>query len=101
MNMLRVKAWKRWLPLWFVAFRNGNEDGRAWAGNTASAARRFKNMGVTYSPDGEYLSAVDLPLPNARLVAPPPPQPTVKAAPVPSPPLSPPLRAPLAPPRYA
>jgi hypothetical protein len=65
MDKLRKRAGKPSLPIWFVAFRNGNEDGRAWAGNTANTARAFKNMGVTFSGDGEYTSVQDILLPNA------------------------------------
>jgi hypothetical protein len=72
MDALRRRAGKPSLPIWFVAFRKGNEDGRTWAGNTATAARAFKNMGVTFSPDGEYTSVQDVLLPNAGLISHPP-----------------------------
>jgi len=65
MDKLRKNAGKPDLPVWFVAFRKGSEDGRPWAGNAANAARAFKNVGVTFSPDGEYTSVEDILLPNA------------------------------------
>jgi hypothetical protein len=69
MDALRRKAGKPELPVWFVAFRKGAEDGRTWAGNTATAIRAggFRNMGVSYSPDGEYTSSTDLLVPAPRL----------------------------------
>ena len=48
------------LPVWFVAFGSG----RAWAGNVASAAKQYRNMGVTYSSAGEYGNAIDVLVPT-------------------------------------
>jgi hypothetical protein len=56
MDELRRKAGKPTLPVWFVAFGSG----RAWAGSVASAAKQYRNMGVTYSSAGEYGNAVDI-----------------------------------------
>jgi hypothetical protein len=56
MDALRRKAGKPALPVWFVAFGSG----RAWAGNIASSAKRYRNMGVTYSSAGEYGNAIDI-----------------------------------------
>jgi hypothetical protein len=64
MHALRVNAGKPNLPVRFVAFRNRKEDGRAWAGNTAHAAQPFKNMGGTFSLDGEYTSSADILVPR-------------------------------------
>jgi hypothetical protein len=56
MDALRRKAGKPTLPVWFVAFGSG----RAWAASVASAAKRYRGMGVTYSSAGEYGNAIDL-----------------------------------------
>jgi hypothetical protein len=56
MDALRRKAGKPALPVWFVAFGAG----RAWAGNIASSAKHYRNMGVTYSSAGEYGNAIDI-----------------------------------------
>jgi hypothetical protein len=56
MDALRRKAGKPALPVWFVAFGAG----RAWAGNVASSAKHYRNMGVTYSSAGEYGNAIDI-----------------------------------------
>ena len=56
MDVLRRKAGKPALPVWFVAFGAG----RAWAGNIASSAKHYRNMGVTYSSAGEYGNAIDI-----------------------------------------
>src|SRR5262245_41827289 len=45
MDALRRKAGKPTLPVWFVAFGSG----RAWASDVATAAKHYRNMGVTYS----------------------------------------------------
>ena len=60
MDALRRKAGKPELPVWFVAFGSG----RAWAGNVASAAKQYRNMGVTYSSAGEYGNAIDVLVPT-------------------------------------
>jgi hypothetical protein len=60
MDALRRKAGKPDLPVWFVAFGSG----RAWAGNVASAAKQYRNMGVTYSSAGEYGNAIDVLVPT-------------------------------------
>jgi hypothetical protein len=56
MEALRKKAGKPNLPVWFVAFGSG----KGWAGNVASAAKQYRNMGVTYSSAGEYGNAIDI-----------------------------------------
>ena len=56
MDRLRRKAGKPSLPVWFVAFGNG----RAWASGIASAAKSYRNMGVTYSSAGEYGNSIDI-----------------------------------------
>jgi hypothetical protein len=56
MDVLRRKAGKPDLPVWFVAFGSG----RAWAGSVATAAKRYRGMGVTYSSAGEYGNAIDI-----------------------------------------
>jgi hypothetical protein len=56
MDELRKKAGKPNLPVWFVAFG----DGRDWADNLVNTAKRFRNMGVTYSSAGEYGNSIDL-----------------------------------------
>ena len=70
---LRRAAGKPDLPIWFVAFKSGKEDGRAWAAATAKEAARYQNMWVTMSPNGEYTSSVDVmkgpdPMPSVPLV---------------------------------
>jgi hypothetical protein len=54
MDQLRREAGKPTLPVWFVAFGNG----RVWANSIASAAKNYRNMGVTYSSAGEYGNAI-------------------------------------------
>jgi hypothetical protein len=56
MDALRRRAGKPDLPVWFVAFGSG----RSWAGTVADAAKRYRNMGVTYSSAGEYGNAIDI-----------------------------------------
>jgi hypothetical protein len=56
MDQLRRKAGKPTLPTWFVAFGSG----RSWAGSVASNAKKYRNMGVTYSSAGEYGNAIDI-----------------------------------------
>jgi hypothetical protein len=56
MNMLRRRANRPTLPVWFVAFG----DDRIWAGNMARYAAGYNHMGVTYSSAGEYGNAIDL-----------------------------------------
>ena len=56
MDALRKKAGKPNLPVWFVAFGSG----RKWADGVASAAKSYRNMGVTYSSAGEYGNALDV-----------------------------------------
>ena len=56
MDQLRRKAGKPGLPTWFVAFGSG----RSWAGGVASSAKKYRNMGVTYSSAGEYGNAIDI-----------------------------------------
>jgi hypothetical protein len=59
MDALRKRAGKPALPVWFVAFGGG----KRWATDTAKAAARFRNMGVTWSAAGEYGDAIDIHLP--------------------------------------
>jgi hypothetical protein len=56
MDALRKKAGKPDLPVWFVAFGSG----RGWANGVASAAKQYRNMGVTYSSAGEYGNVIDI-----------------------------------------
>ena len=56
MEALRKKAGKPSLPVWFVAFGSG----RGWANSVAAAAKKYHNMGVTYSSAGEYGNAIDI-----------------------------------------
>jgi hypothetical protein len=69
MDALRKKAGKPDLFVRFVAFKDGKEDGRAWAANSARLAAQYKNMAVTISLDGEYTSSTDVvapwPVPTA------------------------------------
>jgi len=60
MHVLRVRAGKPDLPVWFVAFGHG----RVWAKGVASDADVYSNMGVTYSSTGEYGNSIDLHLPK-------------------------------------
>lgn len=46
------------LPVWFVAFNDG-EGGHAWANRIAPDAHKL-GMGVTYSPQGEYTVSTDV-----------------------------------------
>src|SRR5262245_55297044 len=55
-NSLRVTASKPELPIWFVS----SGDERPWAQQMAAQAANYVNIGVTYSPDGEYGSSQDL-----------------------------------------
>lgn len=59
MDALRKRAGKPALPVWFVAFGGG----KRWAADTAKAAARYRNMGVTWSAAGEYGDAIDIHLP--------------------------------------
>jgi hypothetical protein len=56
MDALRREIKKPDLPVWFV----GHGRGKLWANLTAVDARKFKNMGVTYSTHGEYGNSVDI-----------------------------------------
>ena len=56
MEALRRKAGKPDLPVWFVSFGSG----KGWANSVASTAKRYRNMGVTYSSAGEYGNALDV-----------------------------------------
>lgn len=62
MHKYRVKVGKPNLPVWFVSFGSG----KSWAKTQADVIRykELRNMGVTYSPDGEYTSVVDIIKPN-------------------------------------
>ena len=63
MHTLRLRAGKADMPVWFVFFDKGDrhEIGRKAAKEMAADAQQYDNMSVTYSPDGEYKSAVDDP----------------------------------------
>jgi hypothetical protein len=61
MDVLRQRAGKPDLPVWFVFF---DEKPRQTAGKTAAKeaaalAQQYASMQVTYSPDGEYVQALD------------------------------------------
>jgi hypothetical protein len=56
MDRLRRQAGKPTLPVWFVAFGKG----RSWAASVGTTARNYRNMGVTYSSDGEYGNSIDI-----------------------------------------
>jgi hypothetical protein len=56
MHELRTKAGKPTLPVWFVAFG----DGQTWADEIAKMAAAHRNMSVTYSSRGEYANAADV-----------------------------------------
>ena len=60
MDALRRKAGKPDLPVWFVAFGSG----RGWGNSVASAAKQYRNMGVTYSSAGEYGNVIDVLAPS-------------------------------------
>ena len=59
MDALRRKAGKPDIPVWFVAFGSG----RNWANSVAKAASNYRNMGVTYSTEGEYRNAQEVLVP--------------------------------------
>ena len=59
MDGLRRKAGKPDIPVWFVAFGSG----RNWANSVAKAASNYRNMGVTYSTEGEYRNAQEVLVP--------------------------------------
>jgi hypothetical protein len=58
MDVLRKKAGKPDMPVWFVAFGGGMR----WARKVANGCRAFKEMRVTYSTVGEYTNSVDVSL---------------------------------------
>jgi hypothetical protein len=60
MDALRRKAGKPDLPVWFVAFGSG----KGWGNSVASAAKQYRNMGVTYSSAGEYGNVIDILTPS-------------------------------------
>jgi hypothetical protein len=57
MDRLRMRAGRPMLPVWFVGF---DQDGREWVDEITEEAKRYANMGVTHSTDGEYGNAVDI-----------------------------------------
>jgi hypothetical protein len=57
------------LPVWFVGF---DQDGREWVQEITEEAKRYANMGVTISTDGEYGNAVDVARPWQVMIEPPP-----------------------------
>ena len=63
MQTLRSRGGKPDLPVWFVFFDRGDgrDTAKKAARETAAHAQGYANMSVTYSPDGEYTSAIDDP----------------------------------------
>jgi hypothetical protein len=61
MDALRRRAGKPEMPVWFVFFdaRKGHDTGKKAAKQAAGLVQRYRGMSVTYSPGGEYTSAVD------------------------------------------
>jgi hypothetical protein len=61
MDALRRRAGKPDMPVWFVFFdaRKGHDTGKKAAKQAALIAQRYHGMSVTYSPGGEYTSAID------------------------------------------
>jgi hypothetical protein len=60
MDSLRRAAGKPYLPIWFVAFGD-----RHWADLAAIDAAKYTNVGVTFSPTGEYQDSIDILVPSA------------------------------------
>jgi hypothetical protein len=56
MDLLRRKAGKPILPVWFVCFGSG----KRWGASIAGDCKLFVNMYATYSSQGEYGNAIDL-----------------------------------------
>lgn len=56
MDDLRRKAGKPWMPVRFVA----HGDGQEWATKVAEEAKKYSDMGVTYSSSGEYGNRIDI-----------------------------------------
>jgi hypothetical protein len=69
MDRLRTRAGRPMLPVWFVGF---DQDGREWVQEITEEAKRYANMGVTISTDGEYGNAVDVARPWQVMIEPPP-----------------------------
>jgi hypothetical protein len=65
MDQLRTRAGRPMLPVWFVGF---DQDGREWVAEITDEAKRYVNMGVTISTDGEYGNALDVAKPWQVLV---------------------------------
>jgi len=65
MESMRRAVNKPLMPVRFVAFVDGDENGTAWAHAVADNIRAhgYRNMGVTISRRGEYTSVEDLQLP--------------------------------------
>jgi hypothetical protein len=61
MHVLRERAAKPDLPVWFVFFDEHPRQtaGKAAARKAAALAQQYANIHVTYSPGGEYIDAVD------------------------------------------
>jgi hypothetical protein len=61
MDVLRRRAGKPDLPIWFVFFdkRKGADAGQKAAQQSAALARQYSGMHVSYSPGGEYTHSVD------------------------------------------
>jgi hypothetical protein len=59
MDALRRRAGKPILPVWFVSFGRG---GRSWIDDRADIvqAKRYVNMGCSWSKDGEYTDSIDI-----------------------------------------
>jgi hypothetical protein len=62
MEAMRRKAQRPLLPVGFVFFGNGYSRGKAIANEIK--AKKFANMGCTFSNRGEYGNALDLCVPN-------------------------------------
>ena len=60
MDSLRRAAGKPELPIWFVAYGD-----RRWADVMAIDAKKYINVGVTFSPTGEYEDSIDILVPSA------------------------------------
>lgn len=57
-DVIRIRANKPMLPVWFVSFESGIKWARICADRIESAS--FRNMGVSYSPRGEYRTSEDI-----------------------------------------
>lgn len=60
MDDLRKACGKPNLLIVFVAFRDGNKDGKVWIHQIALQAAQYSNMWCTYSANGEYTQSEDV-----------------------------------------